>query len=571
MKLGIIIPTLNERHNISPLVRKIKDFYPQGNIIIVDDNSKDGTGKIAEKLAQKYKDIYVVHRKVREGIGAALVDGFKFALEQSFDPIITMDGDQSHDPKYLKNMVREMKDHDLVICSRYISGVRVDGWRFRKLLISKLANMFVAYLLVKPIWDFTTGYRAYSARFLSQIDMDLVPPQGYLIQIHMIHLAYSLKFRVKEIPFLYKDNEYNVSKLSPKERRTTFYKSFNYRAPFLEILRHLTYVKRDYHRFVEEYEQLLNPPPLKKLKIKAKPGKLNIDVGLMAYNEEKNIERCLNALLSQNLESGIIRKIIVVSSGSTDNTNKIVADFETKYPQVQLILQARREGKASAINEFIAQSKSDICVLESADTFTMPDTIEKLIKPFRDIKIGMSGAHPIPINSQKGFIGFVVHKLWRLHHLMALDNPKCGELIAFRNVLTKIPEYTAVDEAVIESLIRESGYELLYISDAIVKNKGPETVRDFIKQRVRIAAGHKHLSSTKGYKVSTLKPKKILPYILKDLKWNPKEIAFTICLILLEGFARIIGTLNFYLRDKNPYIWDISFTTKNIEHNSHQI
>ncbi len=177
----------------------------------------------------------------------------------------------------------------------------------------------------------------------------------------------------------------------------------------------------------------------------------------------------------------------------------------------------------------------------------------------------MTGAHPIPVNSKKHFIGFAVNKLWSLHHLMALDSPKCGELVAFRNILTQIPEYTAVDEAVIESLIRETGFKIVYVPEAIVKNKGPETVKDFIKQRVRIAAGHKHLCSTKGYKVSTLKPKKILPYIFKDFRWNPKEIVFTSYLIALEAISRIIGALNFYLRDKNPYIWDVSFTTKNID------
>jgi biofilm PGA synthesis N-glycosyltransferase PgaC len=565
MKPCIIIPTLNERENISVIVRKIKESYPSVTIIIVDDESEDGTGQVAEKLGKKYKGITVIHREERQGIGAAIADGFRLAISKKYDPIITMDGDQSHDPKFIKNLLKEIKENDVVLCSRYISGVRVDGWRFRKLLVSKLANMFVAYLLVKPIWDFTSGFRAYSYNFLSQVDVDTIPREGYLIQIHMIHLAYSLKMRVKEIPFIYKDNEYNVSKLSAQERRITFYKSFTYRAPLLEILRHLTYVKRDYHRFVEEYQQLLNPPPLKKLKPTENPDQPSIDIGVMAYNEEKNIGRCIKALINQELQSGRINKIYVVSSGCTDRTNEIVLEFQKQNPCIALIEQKNREGKASAINQFLKVSNANVCILESADTITQPDTIEKLILPFRDEKVGMTGAHPIPVNSKKHFIGFAVNKLWSLHHLMALDSPKCGELVAFRNILTQIPEYTAVDEAVIESLIRETGFKIVYVPEAIVKNKGPETVKDFIKQRVRIAAGHKHLCSTKGYKVSTLKPKKILPYIFKDFRWNPKEIVFTSYLIALEAISRIIGALNFYLRDKNPYIWDVSFTTKNID------
>ena len=561
----VIIPTLNERDNIATVVRKIKENYPAVNIVIVDDESEDGTGQVAEKLSKRYEGIVVIHRKERQGIGAAIVDGFRLAISKKYNPIITMDGDQSHDPKFIRNLLKEIKENDVVLCSRYISGVRVDGWRFRKLLVSKLANMFVAYLLVKPIWDFTSGFRAYSYDFLSRVDLESIPREGYLIQIHMIHLAYSLKMRVKEIPFIYKDNEYNVSKLSAKEKRITFYKSFTYRAPLLEIIRHLTYVKRDYHRFVEEYQQLLNPPPLKKLKPLENSDQLSVDIGVMAYNEEKNIGSCLKALIDQQLQSGKINKIYVVSSGCTDRTNEIVLGFQKQNPCITLIEQKNREGKASAINEFLKTANANICILESADTITQPDTIEKLILPFSNEKIGMSGAHPVPVNSRKKFIGFAVNKLWSLHHLMALDNPKCGELIAFRNILTKIPEYTAVDEAVIESLIRETGFELVYVPEAFVKNKGPENIKDFIKQRVRIAAGHKHLSSTKGYKVSTLKPNRIFHYIIKDLRLNPKEIVFTTYLIFLECFARIIGNLNFYLRDKNPYIWDVSFTTKNID------
>lgn len=567
MRMGIVIPTLNEKNNLPILVKRIKGLFPEANIIVVDDNSEDGTGKIADRLAQKIDGIYVIHRRERKGIGAAIVDGFRLALEKGFDPIITMDGDLSHDPKYLPNLLQNIKDHDLVICSRYISGVRVDGWRFRKLLISKLANMFVAYLLVKPIWDFTSGYRAYSAKFLSLVDLDSIPSQGYLIQIHMVHLAYALKLRVKEIPFLYKDTEYNVSKLTSRERKITFFKSFNYRAPFLEILRHLTYVRKDYHRFVEEYEQLLNPAPLKTKEFSALSPNFSIDIGVMAYNEEKNIQKCLTALLNQKLESCKLNKIYVVSSGCTDRTNEIVLGIQNNNSYVQLIIQEKREGKASAINEFIKISKADVCVLESADTYPEEGTIDKLVRPLYEKDVGMTGAHPVPVNSNHNFTGFAVCKLWRLHHLMAVDNPKCGELIAFRNILSHIPSYTAVDEAVIESLIREAGFKIVYVPEAIVRNKGPETIHDFIRQRIRIAAGHKHLLSVKGYKVSTLKPKKIFPYVLKDLVWSPREIIYTCGLIILEAIARIIGSLNFYFRDKNPYIWDVSFTTKNIDEN----
>ncbi len=565
MKPVIIIPTLNEAENIPVLIRKIKELYPEMNIIVVDDDSVDGTGDIAEELANEYSGIQVIHRKQREGIGAAIVDGFKRALQNHMDPIFTMDGDLSHDPIYLERFLQIADNYDLIIGSRYISGVRVDGWRFRKLLISKLANMFVSYVMVKPIWDFTSGYRMYSANFLKEVDFDSIPPQGYLFQIHMVHLAFSKGFRVKEIPILYKDTEYTHSKIDPRDKYVTFLKVFQYRAPILEIIRHLTYLGKDYHRFVEEYEELLNPPPLKAPPRKIPLTNPTVSIGVMAYNEEKNIARCLTALENQQLNHGEIVEIIVVSSGSTDRTNEIVREFERRNPVIRLIVQPERRGKANAINEFLKVAKGDICVIESADTVTEPDTIEQLIRPFQRPEVGMTGVHPIPTNSKKGFIGYAVHRLWELHHVMALDNPKCGEMVAFRNIFTKIPTYTAVDEAAIEALVREVGFELAYCPDAIVHNKGPENLRDFLRQRIRITTGHKHLYSAKGYQVSTLKSSQVLKYVLKTQKWTPSQVFYMMCLILLEALARTIGTLNFYLRDKNPYVWDIAQSTKRLE------
>ena len=565
MNPAIILPTLNERENLPQLVACIRRIRPRAHIIVVDDNSEDGTGAIAEQLAKEYGQMDVIHRKERKGIGAAIVDGFRLALEKGFDPIITMDADLSHDPIYLRQFLRLSRHYDLVIGSRYISGVRVDGWRFRKLLISKLANMFVSYVMVKPIWDFTSGYRCYSARFLRSLNLDEIPPQGYLFQIHMVHLAYSLRMRVKEIPILYKDTEYSISKISAHDRRITFFKVFKYRAPFLEILRHLTYLKKDYHRFVAEYDELLNPPPLRKVRRLSPRKTISVSVGIMAYNEEANIRTCLNALLSQKMQKAKIKEIIVVSSGSTDNTNAIVQEYQRKYPHIRLITQPRREGKASAINEFLQFAEGDICILESADTVPASDTIERLTLPFLDPSVGMTGAHPIPVNLPKGFLGFCVQKLWSLHHRMALEKPKCGEMVAFRNIITRIPAYTAVDEAAIESIISEAGYRLVYCPDATVYNKGPEHIRDFMRQRIRIATGHKHLQSTKGYQVASFHGWKIMKYVLKEIRFTPREIFYMIGLILLELTARLVGTVNFYLRDKNPYIWDIAKTTKKLE------
>ncbi len=563
----IIIPTYNERENLPTLVRIIKYVDNNIPIVVVDDTSPDGTGEIADQLSEQYENLYVIHRKKKVGIGAAIVDGFKFALARNFDPIITMDGDLSHSPFYLKKFLKYSPEYDLLIGSRYIRGLRVEGWRFRKVLISKLANMFVSYVMVKPIWDFTSGYRVYSASFLRKLHLDTIPPYGYLFQIHMIHLAYKLQMRVKEVAFVFKDVEYPVSKLSRHERWTTFKKVFGYRAPILEIVRHLTFLGKDYRRFVEEYEELLNPVPLKNNGKYSISDRFSVSVGVMAYNEEKNIAKCLKALENQKLSLMDIREIYVVSSGSTDRTNEIVQEFHERNPRIKLIIQKERMGKAAAINEYLRIANGDICVLESADTITDSTTIEHLVRPFFDPKIGMSGVHPVPTNTKKTFIGFCVHKLWQLHHLMALDSPKCGEMVAFRNLIPKIPSYTAVDEAVIEAMICENGFELSYVPEAIVHNKGPETLHDFLKQRRRIAMGHKHLQNTKGYRVATQKSTSIIKYVLRDMSWTPRSIVYMSGLIALEAFCRFTGDINFYLRDKNPYIWNISSTTKEVEIN----
>ncbi len=564
MKPLVIIPTLNERENIPVLIQKIKSAYPDFFILVVDDNSEDGTAAVVQELRGEHPNLNLICRKKKQGLGASIVEGFEYALAGEFDPIITMDGDLSHDPAYLKDFLKYSLDYDLVIGSRYAGGVRVDGWRFRKLLISKLANMYVAYLLVKPIWDFTSGYRIYTRRFLKEVDFDEVPTEGYLFQIHMVYQVYAKGLKVREVPFLYKELFDRGSKLPPKDIRLTFFKVLKYRAPFLEILRHFTYVKKDYQRFVSEYEELLSPPALKNINRLEISSEFNLSIGIMAYNEEMNISHCLSALEQQKLSGFHIKEIMVVSSGSIDGTNDIVREYQKNDKKIKLIIQEERKGKASAINQFLQLASGDICVLESADTVAEPDCLEHLIQPFHDARVGIAGAHPVPINNRGTFIGFCVKKMWHLHHLRASDQAKCGEMIAFRNILQKIPSYTAVDEAVIESLITTQGYRAVYVAEALLKNKGAENLRDFWKQRVRIVAGHKHLASAKRYKVSTYHSMNIIKYLFNDFSWHPRDIIFLIGMVMLEASARICGSLNFYLRDKNPYIWDIARSTKNI-------
>jgi biofilm PGA synthesis N-glycosyltransferase PgaC len=287
-----------------------------------------------------------------------------------------------------------------------------------------------------------------------------------------------------------------------------------------------------------------------------------ISIGICVYNEERNIRSLLNSLLNQKTTKHI-KEIIVVSSACTDKTNEIIENDFLKFNQnIVLLKQEKREGKASAVNLFLEHACGDIVVVESGDTIPAQDTVENLIEPFNNPKIGMVGGRPIPVNDPNTFMGFTVHLLWDLHHKLALKHPKLGELVAFRkNLIQRIPNDTAVDEAFIEALIKEKGYELKYVPSAVVYNKGPETISDFLKQRRRIFAGHIHLKKTNGYTPSSMKLN-ILKLVLESIKFNPKEILWLLGAMLLEFYGRLLGSYDLFIKNKNPFIWDIANTTK---------
>ena len=284
----------------------------------------------------------------------------------------------------------------------------------------------------------------------------------------------------------------------------------------------------------------------------------------MAHNEEANIGPLLGAVLRQKLNRFSIREIIVVASGCTDRTADIVRRCAEKDPRIILLIQERREGKASAINLFLSRAAGDIFILESGDTIPEEDCFEALTAPFRDSLTGMTGAHPVPVNTPDNFIGFAVNLLWSLHHEIALSTPKLGELVAFRNFVKEIPNDTAVDEASIEAIVRKAGYKLAYVPDAIVRNKGPENMRDFIKQRRRIAAGHKRLARDQSYIVSTTDPVKILHAVAAHHSWKMRDTAWTLGAIGLEMTGRLLGSYDFHVKKKNPFIWDVAASTKKL-------
>lgn len=249
MKPFIVIPTYNEADNLERLVNQIYALHPYSHIIVVDDNSPDGTGEIAERLAKKHPETHVIHRPKKMGLGRAYIDGFKLALSKGADLIFEMDADFSHDPKYLQDFLEAANHADLVIGSRYVNGVRVEGWRFRRLLLSKFANIYVSYVMVKPVWDFTAGFRCYRKRVLESIDLDKIHSDGYAFQIEMTYLAFKNGFKVAEIPILFKEREHGHSKISRKVILEAFWLTLRCHATILEIIKHLQFLFKDYSEF----------------------------------------------------------------------------------------------------------------------------------------------------------------------------------------------------------------------------------------------------------------------------------------------------------------------------------
>lgn len=300
-------------------------------------------------------------------------------------------------------------------------------------------------------------------------------------------------------------------------------------------------------------------------------ARLTCTVGVMAYNEERNVGRLLEALRLQELTCCEISEIVVVASGCTDRTEAITQAAARRDSRVRLVSQARREGKSRAINVFLRLARSssaDVCILQSGDTLPEPGTIDEMVRPMAaDPSVGMSGAHVVPVNGHDTFIGRVVQTLWRLHHQLAMEQPKMGELVAFRNVVDAIPADSAVDEVSIESAITSRGLALRYVPEAKVLNKGPETIGDFIKQRRRIHAGHLEVRRRIGYAPATMSISRVGRHFLTDAISGPERIVPALGAAALEVIGRALGYYDVYITRRSHTIWDIAVTTKDVKGN----
>jgi len=290
--------------------------------------------------------------------------------------------------------------------------------------------------------------------------------------------------------------------------------------------------------------------------------KIRCSVGVTAYNEEANIGRLLQALLDQELHTVEITEIIVVASACTDRTEDIVREYMQKDPRIRLLTQARREGKTSAVNLFIKNAKEDICVVESGDTMPRHDSVENLVKMFRDPQVGMTGAHKVPVNTPEHIVGYLTHLRLAMEHNLCLEIPRLGEMIAFRKVFDEIPPDVAMDEAFVEGLVIQRGMHVVYAPDAVVYNLGPQSFGDFVRQRRRNYAGHLHLRDKYGHKVSSLDNRLVAKVAWREVKSALWLLYALTVLAFVEGLSRILGSYDYYVRGRKHVVWDMAWTQK---------
>ncbi len=214
----VVIPTFNESENISALVSELIGLPINGlNILVVDDNSPDGTGEIADDLSKKYPDrISVLHRNEKGGLGSAYITGFRKALGTGTDVVVQMDADFSHDPGEIQNFLNEIKTYDLVLGSRYKEGVNVINWPMRRLMLSLFANMYTRVITGLPVHDATGGYKCFRKEVLQSINLDEIRSNGYAFQIELTFKAWKKGFKIKELSIVFTDRVKGTSKMSKK-------------------------------------------------------------------------------------------------------------------------------------------------------------------------------------------------------------------------------------------------------------------------------------------------------------------------------------------------------------------
>ena len=215
-RLLVIVPTYNEASNLPQIVPAILKQDPRLEALVVDDNSPDGTGDIADRMAQTKTRVHVLHRQAKEGLGRAYLAGFRWGLDQGYQAMFEMDADFSHDPAFLPRFLEAIEHADVVLGSRYATGVNVINWPISRLLLSLGANLYARGITGLPLSDSTGGFKCFRREVLEAIDFSKVKSNGYAFQIEMSFRAWKKGFRLKEIPIIFHDRVEGQSKMSKR-------------------------------------------------------------------------------------------------------------------------------------------------------------------------------------------------------------------------------------------------------------------------------------------------------------------------------------------------------------------
>jgi dolichol-phosphate mannosyltransferase len=210
----IVVPTYNEKENLSRIVNRLLSLPVPVDVLIVDGNSTDGTAQIADDLAAKHPEIHVLHEKEKRGLGRAYISSFKWALQHSYEYIFEMDADSSHNPDDIPHFLEAAHSADLVLGSRYVGGIRIINWPLKRLMLSKAAANYVRIILGMPFTDPTGGYKCFRRGALEAIDLDAVRSNGYSFQIEMTHKIWRQGLRVVEVPIIFTERMHGRSKMS---------------------------------------------------------------------------------------------------------------------------------------------------------------------------------------------------------------------------------------------------------------------------------------------------------------------------------------------------------------------
>jgi biofilm PGA synthesis N-glycosyltransferase PgaC len=298
------------------------------------------------------------------------------------------------------------------------------------------------------------------------------------------------------------------------------------------------------------------------------PGPMNEFSGLAGvivptHNDGANV----GPLLERVLAEPCVGEVVVVASECSDETLPTVLEIAASHEgRVRLYVEAVRSGKAAAINFGLEQTQLPFVIIVSGDVLPAEGALPQLVVALGAPEVGLAGGRPVPVNDENSAIGYAVHLMWRLHHRLALHQPKLGEMIAIRSEAVISLPRTSVDEACFQALLENEGWRSIYVPTAVVANRGPGTAGDFVKQRRQVHTGHLWLKRRQSYTVPSLRFRLLVPELLHELlddrrKLQPRRLAWTTATVVLEACARSMARLD-YLRGREKHVWDMVTSTK---------